>query len=85
MLRNEKYMGDALLQKSYTVDYLTKKTVKNNGELEQVRVKGDHEPIIDLELWEAVQLELDRRQKYMQQYGLELWDGIRMSSHSPAK
>lgn len=70
MLRNEKYMGDALLQKTYTVDYLTKKTVKNNGELEQVRVKGDHEPIIDPELWEAVQLELDRRQKYMQQYEL---------------
>lgn len=70
MLRNEKYMGDALLQKTYTQDYLTKKTVKNNGELEQVRVKGDHEPIVDAEMWEAVQLELDRRSQYMERYGL---------------
>ena len=31
MLSNEKYMGDALLQKTYTVDFLTKKKVKNNG------------------------------------------------------
>ena len=31
ILRNEKYIGDALLQKTYTVDFLTKKRVKNNG------------------------------------------------------
>lgn len=31
ILKNEKYMGDALLQKTYTVDFLSKKRVKNNG------------------------------------------------------
>lgn len=70
MLRNEKYMGDALLQKTYTADYLTKRTVKNNGELEQVRVKGDHEAIVDAEMWDAVQMELDRRREYMARYEL---------------
>lgn len=35
ILRNEKYMGDALLQKAYTVDYLSKKRIKNNGILPQ--------------------------------------------------
>ena len=35
ILRNEKYMGDALLQKTYTVDYLSKKRIKNNGIMPQ--------------------------------------------------
>ena len=35
ILKNEKYMGDALLQKTYTVDFLTKKRVKNNGIMPQ--------------------------------------------------
>lgn len=71
MLTNEKYMGDALLQKTYTADYLNKKTVKNHGEVEQVRVKGDHEPIIDPELWQAVQLELKRRKERKEKYNLK--------------
>lgn len=66
MLRNEKYMGDSLLQKTYTEDFLTKKTVKNCGALPQVLVKGDHEAIVDAEMWDAVQLELKRRSEYMQ-------------------
>ena len=36
---DEKYMGDVLLQKSYTVDFLTKKKKKNNGELTQYYIK----------------------------------------------
>lgn len=35
ILENEKYMGDALLQKTYTVDFLKKKRIKNNGEMPQ--------------------------------------------------
>jgi DNA invertase Pin-like site-specific DNA recombinase len=46
ILRNEKYIGDALLQKTYTVDFLTKKRVKNNGIVPQYYVEGSHEPII---------------------------------------
>ena len=50
MLSNEKYMGDALLQKTYTVDFLTKKKVKNRGIVPQYYIEDDHEPIIPKEL-----------------------------------
>ena len=46
ILRNEKYIGDALLQKTYTTDFLTKKRIKNNGTVPQYYVEGDHEAII---------------------------------------
>lgn len=51
MLRNEKYMGDALLQKTYTVDFMTKKKVINNGIVPQYYVEDDHEAIIPKELF----------------------------------
>ena len=47
ILQNEKYCGAALLQKSFTPDFLTKKTVKNRGELPQIYIEEDHEPIIN--------------------------------------
>ena len=71
MLRNEKYMGDALLQKTYTADFLTKRQVKNNGEVAQVYVKDSHKGIIDKETWNAVQEEFDRRKKFMQRHGTD--------------
>ena len=46
ILTNEKYMGDALLQKSYTIDFLTKKKATNQGEVPQHYVQGNHELII---------------------------------------
>jgi len=61
ILRNEKYMGDALLQKTVTTDFLTKKRVKNNGVLPQYYVEDDHEAIIPKELFMQVQEELVRR------------------------
>ena len=61
MLRNEKYMGDALLQKTYTVDFMTKKKVVNKGIVPQYYVEDDHEPIIPKELFYRVQEELARR------------------------
>ena len=61
MLRNEKYMGDALLQKTYTVDFMTKKKVINKGIVPQYYVEDDHEPIIPKELFYWVQEELARR------------------------
>lgn len=61
MLRNEKYMGDALLQKTYTVDFMTKKKVINNGIAPQYYVEDDHEPIIPKELFYNVQEEIMRR------------------------
>ena len=62
ILKNEKYKGDALLQKSYTVDYLTKKTKMNEGEIPQYYVEGDHmEAIIEPAIFDQVQIELERR------------------------
>lgn len=71
ILENEKYMGDAILQKTYTPDYLTKKCEKNDGHLIQYRVMDNHEAIVDKELWEAVQLEIERRKAYMKKYDLK--------------
>lgn len=61
ILRNEKYIGDALLQKTYTVDFLTKKRVKNNGLMPQYYVENSHEAIIPREIFMQVQEELVRR------------------------
>ena len=61
ILKNEKYMGDALLQKIYTVDCLTKKRVKNTGIVPRYYVSDDHEAIIPKELFEQVQDEMLRR------------------------
>ncbi len=61
MLKNEKYMGDALLQKTYTVDFMTKKKVINNGIVPQYYVENDHEAIIPKELFYRVQEEIMRR------------------------
>ena len=68
MLQNEKYKGDALLQKSYTVDFLTKKRAKNAGEVQMYYVEDDHEAIIDPRILECVQLEFKRREKYLQEH-----------------
>ena len=61
ILSNEKYKGDALLQKSFTTDFLTKTTKINEGEVPQYYVTGNHESIIDPAVWEQVQAELARR------------------------
>ena len=61
ILRNEKYKGSALLQKSFTVDFLTKKTKINEGEVPQYYVEDSHPAIIEPWEWEQVQVELERR------------------------
>lgn len=61
ILTNEKYMGDALLQKTYTVDCLSKKRVANDGTVPQYYVNNDHEAIIPRELFARVQEEMKRR------------------------
>lgn len=61
ILTNEKYKGDALLQKSFTVDFLTKKKKVNEGEIPQYYVEGSHPAIIDPKEWDYVQAELARR------------------------
>ena len=57
-LKNEKYTGNALLQKAYVTDHLTKKKVVNNGELPRYYAEDTHPAIIDMEQFEAVQKRL---------------------------
>jgi len=61
ILRNEKYAGDALLQKTYTVDCISHKVVKNHGERPMYLVTDHHAPIIDRDTYNRVQQELARR------------------------
>ena len=55
MLSNEKYIGQVLMQKSYTPDFLTGKQVKNDGQLDMYMVEDAHEAIIDRETFNRVQ------------------------------
>ena len=64
ILKNEKYKGDALLQKTYTVDYLTKTVARNKGEVAQYYVENSHERIVSREIFDMVQDEMKRRRNY---------------------
>ncbi len=72
ILQNEKYRGDARLQKSFTVDFLQKKMKVNEGEVPQYYVENSHPAIIEPEEWDLVQAEFTRRKEL----------GRRYSSHS---
>lgn len=61
ILTNEKYKGDALLQKRFTVDFLTKATKINEGEVPQYYVQNSHPAIIEPDEFDAVQAEIERR------------------------
>ena len=68
ILTNEKYKGDALLQKRFTENYLEHTLVKNEGQLPQYYVENSHPAIIDKEEWEMVQTEVQRRRKIGKSY-----------------
>ena len=61
ILRNERYVGDALLQKTYIKDVISRKSEKNNGVLPQYYVQNNHPAIIDRDIWNKVQEEIARR------------------------
>ncbi|EGV07831.1 recombinase [Streptococcus constellatus subsp. pharyngis SK1060 = CCUG 46377] len=61
ILRNEKYMGDALLQKTITTDFIEKIRIKNDGTVPQYYVKDSQEPIIARDIFMLVQEEMIRR------------------------
>ena len=63
ILSNEKYGGTLLLQKYYTVDFLTKKVAPNQGQVPQYLVENNHDPVIPLEIYNQVQEEIKRRKK----------------------
>ena len=61
MLKNEKYIGDALLQKTYVVDCISKQMRKNRGEIAQYYIENNHEGIIPRKTFHMVQEEIARR------------------------
>ena len=61
ILDNEKYKGDLLLQKYFRTDHLTKKEVRNHGEMQRFYVENAHAPILDEETFMRVQVERNRR------------------------
>lgn len=61
LLKNEKYCGDLVQQKTFTPDYLTHSKKRNKGEIDYVVIKDHHEPIVSREVFEAVQKEITRR------------------------
>lgn len=61
ILKNEKYAGDLLLQKTFIADPISKKTKKNRGELPKYLVSNNHPAIIPREKFNAVQMEIARR------------------------
>ena len=76
ILTNEKYKGDALLQKTYCEDFLTKKMKPNTGEVPQYYVENTHEAIIDPETFELVQREMARRTSGKNRHsGVHLFSG----------
>ena len=68
ILTNEKYKGDALLQKTYCTDFLTKKMKVNEGEVPQYYVQDSHHAIVDADVFDLVQMELARRKALKGQY-----------------
>ena len=61
ILTNEKYCGDVLLQKTFSTDVISKKVVKNTGQLPKYLIQNHHEGIVTREQFQAVQAELVRR------------------------
>lgn len=55
ILSNEKYVGDVLIQKSFTEYFLTGKRKKNEGELDMYFIENNHEAIVSREIFERVQ------------------------------
>jgi len=68
ILTNEKYKGDALLQKKFTVNFLENKMKVNEGEIPQYYVENNHPLIIDPIEWAEVQFEIRRREKLGRTY-----------------
>ena len=61
ILTNEKYKGDAVLQKTFTVDFLTKKKKVNEGEVQQYYIEESHSAIVPPETFDFVQIEFQKR------------------------
>ena len=63
ILQNEKYAGNALLQKKFTIDYLSKRSIKNEGQVPQYFVTDSHPAIVTVEMFDMVQAEIARNRE----------------------
>lgn len=63
VLKNEKYMGDTMLQKTFTEDFMTCKKSKNNGQRNRYYVKDSHPAIVSAEVFDKVQEEMAKRSR----------------------
>lgn len=61
ILKNEKYKGDAKLQKTYRKDHISKKKCTNRGELDSYYIEGNHPPIVSKEVWDQAQRQMKIR------------------------
>ena len=76
ILANEEYMGCARIQKTFTPDFLTKKAVKNCGQVPSYFVEQSHPAIIDPAVFQMVQREMERRSKEGRRYsGVSIFSG----------
>jgi DNA invertase Pin-like site-specific DNA recombinase len=73
MLENEKYKGDIRFQLSVTVDPLTKKQIKNTGQLPQYYVENSHPAIVSKETWEIANLEMARQREFCQDHHMTMY------------
>lgn len=77
ILTNEKYKGDALLQKVFTEDFMTKKKIKNTGQVPQYYVEGNHEAIVSAETFDLVQEQIASRKPGNNRYvGVHVFSGM---------
>lgn len=67
ILTNEKYKGDARLQKTYTADFLSKRIEQNEGEIQQYYIENSHPAIINQETFGLVQSEIQKRRSNRRQ------------------
>ena len=81
MLKNEKYKGDMMLQKTFTEDYLNGIRKKNVGQRTRYYVKGSHQAIISPEIFDKVQEEMLNRARLLRTAdGNQISSGNRYSS-----
>jgi site-specific DNA recombinase len=65
MLKNEKYKGDTMLQKTYTEDFMTGKKRRNDGQRNKYYVKDSHPAIVSVEVFDKVQEEMAKRSRFV--------------------
>ena len=70
ILENEKYVGDLLIQKTYTKDVLNHRPVENNGELPRYYILNHHEAIISREDWIEVQKKIYSRARKRKEFNM---------------